>query len=659
VATSSVAAQDRTGLAARVPLVGVDAWIRAVACTAPLAAATALAFRSGGYFITDWGLASMALLCLLAAVAIAVRDGWAGWAGLTALGAWAGLGAWQGLSALWNDEPAAATRTMNLTLLYAAALGLAIVGVQRTSWLRRITDGALLMAAVVGAYALGTRLLPDVISGDSVSRLSEPIGYWNGLGALLAFGLVLALGAAGHPERRLVSRALAGALVPLFALGLLLTISRGAVLVAALGLALVLGFCPGRLETLAATILTLGASAPLLAYVAGRDDLSATGGALPPHVGSGHRVALMLVLTMLVAGALALVPVLITRRLPSRLRTMVGIGAAIVLLAAALGASALRPPSGGPIDWADRQWTAFKSFDTGARSGGSIADALAVAAGSGRWQNWGVAKDEFTSSPLVGTGAGDYSFQWNQHRPIDLFVTNAHSLPLEVMGESGLIGLVLLLVPGGLAVGLTVWARRGLAAAGVARDLPLALAGGAVVGLHALGDWDWQLPAVTLPAVVLVGAALKTAALVRSPTPRPATIAPWCVAAACLAAALFVIGPTAGAGRINDGKRLAAAGNSAAALQAAREARDLDPQSADAARLEAQVLGDLGRGPQSDRAFAAALARSPHDWTILADWAASLVQRGEPAAARPLLARARELNPREIRVRYLQQAAGA
>jgi O-antigen ligase len=638
------------------PLVGIDAWIRALACTAPLAAATALAFRSGGYFITDWGLASMALLCLLAAVAIAVRDGWAGWAGLTALGAWAGLGAWQGLSALWNDEPAAATRTMDLTLLYAAALGLAIVGVQRTSWLRRITDGALLMAAVVGAYALGTRLLPDVISGDSVSRLSEPIGYWNGLGALLAFGLVLALGAAGHPERRLVSRALAGALVPLFALGLVLTLSRGAVLVAAIGIALVLGFCPGRLETLAVTILTLGASAPLLAYVAGRDDLSATWGTLPPHVASGHRVALMLLLTMLLAGALSLAPVLITRRLPPRLRTAVGIGAVLVVILAALGVSALHPPSGGPIDWADRQWTAFKSFDAAARSNGTIADQLSVAAGSGRWQMWSVAKHEVARNPLIGTGAGDYRFWWREDRPIDLEAQNAHSLPLEVLAESGIVGLLLLLVPIGVAIAVAVRARSVAREARVARDLPLALAAVAVVILHSFGDWDWQLTAVTLPGVALLGAAIKTAVLARDPTPRAARVAPWLVAGASVAALFMVVGPTASATKANEARRLAAADRLPAALSAAREARDLDPQDPSAAQLEAQILDDMGRARDADIAFAEALVRSPSDWSINADWAASLIRRGDEAAARLLIARAKRLAPGEVRVTYLEDA---
>ena len=105
----------------------------------------------------------------------------------------------------------------------------------------------------------------------------------------------------------------------------------------------------------------------------------------------------------------------------------------------------VRMPDGGPVDWVDRQFDSFRSFDAAARADAeSVSDRLAVAAGSGRWQNWSVAADEFTESPLAGTGAGDYVFFWQADRDIELTVVNAHSLYLEVLGESGLIGLLLL-----------------------------------------------------------------------------------------------------------------------------------------------------------------------------------------------------------------------
>ena len=105
-------------------------------------------------------------------------------------------------------------------------------------------------------------------------------------------------------------------------------------------------------------------------------------------------------------------------------------------------------PDEGPLTWVDRQIESFQAYDTSARTGAeSITDRLAVSAGSGRWQNWEVAVDEFRTSPLVGTGAGDYRFYWEAERPVDLTVRNAHSLYLEVAAETGLVGLLLVLVP--------------------------------------------------------------------------------------------------------------------------------------------------------------------------------------------------------------------
>ncbi len=106
----------------------------------------------------------------------------------------------------------------------------------------------------------------------------------------------------------------------------------------------------------------------------------------------------------------------------------------------------VKMPDAGAGDWTKQQFNSFKSYDAGARAEAeSVSDRLAVAAGSGRWQNWGVAADEFQESPIAGTGAGDYLYFWQQDREIDLTVVNAHSVYLEMLGETGVIGLMLLL----------------------------------------------------------------------------------------------------------------------------------------------------------------------------------------------------------------------
>ncbi len=64
-----------------------------------------LAFPSGGYFITDWGVASIVLLAILAVAVLSLDVSLGGrWGGL-ALGGLAGLGIWQGISSAWAYQP--------------------------------------------------------------------------------------------------------------------------------------------------------------------------------------------------------------------------------------------------------------------------------------------------------------------------------------------------------------------------------------------------------------------------------------------------------------------------------------------------------------------------------------------------------------------------
>jgi Flp pilus assembly protein TadD len=116
-------------------------------------------------------------------------------------------------------------------------------------------------------------------------------------------------------------------------------------------------------------------------------------------------------------------------------------------------------------------------------------------------------------------------------------------------------------------------------------------------------------------------------------------------------------GPLFSATRVDQGTARAAHGDLTGALASAREAAALDPQAPEPLRLEANVLTDLGRPRQADAAFAAAYARSTHDWSILADWAAALLRRGDRPAARVAIDRARRLNPREQRIAFLAEAA--
>src|SRR2546428_13064590 len=64
--------------------------------------------------------------------------------------------------------------------------------------------------------------------------------------------------------------------------------------------------------------------------------------------------------------------------------------------------------------------------------------------GSGRWQFWSAALEEFRSRPLLGRGAGSVEAWGAQHRALAYLVRDAHSLYPPTRGELRITGLALL-----------------------------------------------------------------------------------------------------------------------------------------------------------------------------------------------------------------------
>jgi hypothetical protein len=93
---------------------------------------------------------------------------------------------------------------------------------------------------------------------------------------------------------------------------------------------------------------------------------------------------------------------------------------------------------------------------------------------------------------------------WQKERKTTQHVINAHSLYLEVLGELGIVGLVLLLIALALILGAFAYRARGPDRALFAA----LLAAGLAWAVHAGVDWDWQMPAVSLWLFACGGAAL-------------------------------------------------------------------------------------------------------------------------------------------------------
>ena len=190
---------------------------------------------------------------------------------LALLGVLGALAGWIALSLAWTASTPETVDEVQRALLYVTAAA-AFLLLARREAVGLLLGGLLAALAGICAYALATRLFPRELSTDVFGgyRLSTPVGYWNGLGLLAAFGALLALGFAAS-ERNVVGRALAAAALPLLVCTLYFTYSRGAWVALAAGGVLAVAIDPRRLRLVTAG-LALAVPVALPVWLASRSD---------------------------------------------------------------------------------------------------------------------------------------------------------------------------------------------------------------------------------------------------------------------------------------------------------------------------------------------------------------------------------------------------
>lgn len=478
----------------------------ALAWAAAIAAPTVyLSFNAGGFF--PFAPALVAVLVLLALVLriTTVERPFAG-IGTPAAVAIAGLALfalWTLVSGFWSDAWGRSLVEFDRALLYVAVLTFFAAAPWRRERLRALLAGLTVAIVGVAAIALVTRVLPEVwplAPNVNDDRLSYPLTYWNALGLLVCAGLLGALHFSAHGREPAWARVAASAALPLLAATLYFTLSRGSMGVAVLGALLYLAIARPR-----GALPAIAAALPSIAIVvyAGyqADALTSATPTSARAVDQGHTVALVVLGAIVLAAVLraALLRFDARMRAPAwrlPVRPWVAVTGAAALVVVALLVSGL--PQRAIDDFGNTG--AISNLD-------DQRSRLLSASNNGRFEHWRVAIDSFEAHPLLGTGAGTYQLEWAQHRPSSFTVINAHSLYAQVLGELGVVGLLLLLAAlGAIVVGLARRARgedRAVVAAVIA-----ILAAWAV---HAGIDWDWEMPAVTWWVFALGGAGIAGA----------------------------------------------------------------------------------------------------------------------------------------------------
>ena len=579
---------------------------RALVASVPAALVVALAWSAGGYYPRTWGAVLLVEAIAIVSFSILATRVETGVSARLVVGALLGLAAWQLVSHAWAIDPDATVLEAERTLVYAGAAASAFVIVSRD----RADALVLGVLAGTGIATVGGLLEHVLRSAAPNDRLELPVGYANASGILAAVALLLGLGVAGD-ERRL-RRCLGAALAPPAAAALYLSLSRGSLLAAALGLLLLLvtSRTAARLTPMAVVAIPTVAAVVLAARL-GRFDQPGTTGA--------ETASLLALLGLaLVACALAARPPRAAKVRVSR-RTALGVGVAVAaLVAVALLVAGEREVRGSRSSPASQQ---------------GAPDRLLSTSTSFRSDYWRVAGRMVREDPVLGAGAGGFERTWLRERPALLFVRDAHDLYLETLAELGVVGLGLLLVA---LLTPVAGARR-------ATREPVGAAALAAYGAllaHAVLDWDWELPVVTLCTIFLGVGLIRLAG-----TGELGTLG--ARSRAALAAAGVVMGAIAVVAHVGNGAAAEAQdaldrGDPGTALREAERARRFTPWAAEPWRLQGEAELAEGRLALARSDLHRAIRDDPASWDAWLDLA--LVTRG--AEREQALGRARLLNPR-------------
>jgi O-antigen ligase len=618
----------------------------------------ALAFDGGGYALTTRNAVAIGIWwALLMAVAFSV------WplarpsrAAFVVGGLLAAFAVWTGLSLIWAENEEKAFAELGRALLYLGVFALAVLAGTRDN-ARRWRDGMAIGLVGVGALALASRLFADLVSEQDLAsllpgieeRLSYPVDYWNGLAILVGLAFPLLLSCATERRRPFVG-ALAVTPIPVLVAVIYLASSRGGAATAIVGTALFIAFGTQRLAALAAVVCAGGGSAAVIAILSARPELVDGPLGSAAAASQGESAALLIALVCLAVGLVyglgsRLAPSFDWRPRPALRRGLALAG--VIVAAAAIVA----------VDPADR-FDRFKRAPSGSSSssdGGFTESHLLYGGGSGRWQFWSAAVDQFETRPLAGRGAGSYEAWWAEHASFSYFVRDAHSLYAETLGELGLIGLALLV--GALGGGLVIAGARLRRQSGFARSLTAALAAAFVAFLFAAAiDWVWELTVVSVVGFLCLGLLCGPATATAEASdgrgkPRrdgrrrlPAVRIGFVVVGLSILVAQAI--PLLTQHEVRASQEAATRGDGKVALDRALAARDLQGWAASPHLQLALVNEQTGDLVAARRSIADAIERDRSDWRLWLVSARLEAKTGHPARARERLREARRLNPR-------------
>jgi O-antigen/teichoic acid export membrane protein len=574
------------------------------------------AIYNGGYDDATWYWGALLLLALVAAVAWARRGSLhlSRTAGLALL-AFALYVAWSYLSITWAESKGDALDGSNRALLYLLMFTLLTI----LPWTPRAALIAL-VTFVLGVGAIGIVLLIRLASGSHLGglviegRLSAPTGYFNSNAALFMMAALVAVALAA---RRELSPSLRGALIASACAGLQLAMivqSRGWLFTLPIVLLVWIALVRDRLRVIAAAVL------PALAVLVPLHRLldvytAAEKGDLSHGASRAGREALVACVAALVISTVFASVETIRRRppLPAVRRRQLGALVAVLVVGVSI-AGGVAATHGHPIRFVQRQLNGFSHQTTSDSTASHFATL-----GSGRSDFWRVSLDALAAHPVGGLGQDNFVDYYLQHRHTGEEPSWAHSLELQLLATTGLVGFLLF---AGFLIAAVVASRPGRRRGdGIAPAVAAACVVPLVVWVvHGSVDWFWAMPALSGPALGFLGVSValsgrQTGVVWRRERPRriPAWV-PITAAAAVFAACVVVLGFTYLSVREISVAGNIAAANPGGALHDLSLAADFDPLSSDAGRLAGEIALENHLYRTAETRFRQSLGEEPLGW---------------------------------------------
>jgi len=565
---------------------------------------------------------------------------------IVAIVALVGFAAWTLASLLWTPARDLALDYAQRDFAFAAAFG---AGLTLAVALRRHVIFSVVPFLGAGAIVVVVMLVKIKTAGDlqplidRSGTLEFPFGYRNanaGFLAMVALGSIPMIVRRGRP---VVVPALLAFLAATAGSLVVVSQSRGSVLGVAAGCLVLVLVSRRRI----ATVLTLIAvAAPIALFLPELLDPYETA-----RGADGLRELQQAVTWSIFAGLLAAVLVailsIVVPRVPVRriAQPSPAAATAAILATIAAGLLAFTVLVGNPLDSLE---DGINEISSGDREYGDIEGSrFTYAGGLSRLNFWEVAIDPAEADPINGGGAGSFRSVYLVEGPGDFEPRNAHSLPLEVLGELGIVGLLLLLTGLGAAAVAAFRSRRHGQDPSVVVATAFVVA--AVMLAQAAVDWSWYFGAQAAPMLALLGSAAGPAALGTRPARTAARVA--VAIAAGLLAALAL--PTFVSERLTLEAGRSWRADTPDAYSKLDTAADLNPYTDVPLLLKSAIAARRGDDDVAVAAAREAIARAPENWR--GHLLAAEALRDDSAAARAAIERADALNPTNPEVNRIER----